>query len=152
MAGEAGWDQTGQALTSMLRSSHTCGGACCGFAGLLGMADLSIQSFMPFFLPRCCTSWSPGTSKQHVQIRIIKKKKVILKKRKKLISPRPRVTSRPPVTSRPLVTNSPAGTLDGPKEQEPGITLLGALPGFAPLGHVCTLDLPNIGAPLAGPA
>ncbi|KAM5304798.1 putative carboxypeptidase X1 isoform 2-T2 [Glossophaga mutica] len=66
-----------------------------------------------------------GTSQQHVQIRIIKKKKVILKKRKKLTRPRPLVTSRTLVTSRPPVTTSPARTLDFPKKQEPGCPPLG---------------------------
>ncbi|KAF5924868.1 hypothetical protein HPG69_008540 [Diceros bicornis minor] len=60
-----------------------------------------------------------GTSEQHVQFRIIKKKKIVMKKRKKLIRPRPLVTDRPPVTT------SPAETLDLPEKQEPGCPPLG---------------------------
>lgn len=63
MAGEAGWDQTVQVFKSMFRSLDTRGGACCGLAGLLGMTDLCIWSFMPFFpSPMLCL---PGPQTPH---------------------------------------------------------------------------------------
>ncbi|XP_054553402.1 probable carboxypeptidase X1 isoform X2 [Talpa occidentalis] len=62
---------------------------------------------------------NPGTSGQHVRIRVIKKKKIIIKKRKKL------VRSKPLGTASPSVTTSPAGALDPPKQQKPDCPPLG---------------------------
>lgn len=121
--------QTVQAVKPVPKSLDTCGGACCGLTSILGLADFSIWLFNAILpSPGAVPSWSPGTSQQHVRIRIIKKKKVIMKKRKKLTRPSPLATARP------VVTTSPAGVLDFPKEQEPGTTLLGALPKFAAPG------------------
>ncbi|XP_054988464.1 probable carboxypeptidase X1 isoform X2 [Sorex araneus] len=55
-----------------------------------------------------------GTSKQHVRLRITKKK-VIIKKRKKLTQLKSQVTAGPPVTATP----------DRPKQQDPGCPPLG---------------------------
>lgn len=121
--------QTVQAIKSMLKSLDACGGTCCGLTGILGLADFSVWRFNAILpSPGAVPSWSPGTSQQHVRVRIIKKKKVVMKKRKKLTRPSPLATARP------VVATSPAGVLDLPKEQEPGTTPLGALPKFAAPG------------------
>ena len=91
---------------------------------------------------------SPGTSEQHVRIRIIKKKKIIMKKRKKLTRPTPPVTAGPPVTT------NPAKALDLPEKQEPGTAPPGALPRLVATGPYSNvaLGLRGIGTPPACPA
>lgn len=95
--------------------------------------------------PGALPPWSPGTSEQHVRIRVIKKKKIIMKKRKKLTPP------RPPVTAGASVTTSPARTLDLPEKQEPGTTVPGALPRLAVSGAQTNVALGLLGIDMPRP-
>lgn len=130
----------------MLRSLDTgCGGAAKDWHAFLGW-QMTPSGILPS--PGALPPWSPGTSEQHVQIRIVKKKKIIMKKRKKLTHPGPLVTAKPPVTT------TPAGALDPSEEQEPGIATPGTLPRLAAPGpHTnITFGLMGIGMPPACPA